>query len=834
MERQTARPSGFAFGTFPQELRYALRKLIRLPGLSIAVVLTLALAIAANVSVFSLVHGVLISPLPYPNSDRIVGFWMLSPAFANNTRIRQSTATYLHFAKENRSFDGVALAEPETVTVAYKDSRDFKEGAERLQVASVTAALFDLLGVEPIRGRALTPEDNLPGAEPVLVLGYALWSQRFHQDANAIGEHITVDGVQRRIIGVLPRNVTFPAEDTQLWLPLTFNPAAPEPLRFRYGGYGLLKAGVTEDAATRDLDRLIQTLPEAYPDGFTKEVIEEAKIRAQVRGFKEEMVGDVKPALWILLGAVLAVLLIAAVNLASLFAVRAEGRRQELAVRSALGARRWQLLNSLLAEWIWLAAAGAIAGLLLGLGAIHVLKQIAIDEIPRLNNVGLNASVLLFTAGISILVGLLAGALPTMDVGWRSLSSHLLAGSPRVGEKPRQRRLRDALVVIQVAIALVLVVGSGLLVRSYWSLSHVNPGFQPQNVLTLRIALPRTHYAEWSQVADFFARYLNEARALPGVEAAAAASDFPLRDNPVFLPYIVEGTPDVDAAVRPTALAKLVSDDYFTTLGVPMIAGRPLERLDAEQGRPAVVVNKVIADRHWLTKNPINSRIRVGTGKTWLTVVGVVGNVKDRSLVETEPPAILYMPLMGPEKYSFARWEMSVAVRSTRPGSILESMRRTLAQMDRGLPVFRVRTLDQVLADASARTRFTALLLVVMAIGALVLSAVGLYGLLAYTVRRQRREIGIRMVLGAQRTRVRRMVVGKALLLSGIGVLLGGIAARYLGRLLTTQLFQVESSDPLTLATAIGVLMIVTWVAGDIAARRAAQLDPIQTLREDE
>jgi predicted permease len=814
------------FAALSLELRQALRRLAQAKGLSSAVVLTLALAIAANAAVFSLVRCVLLSPLPYPDPDRLVGFWMTSPAFSDNAPIRQSPATYLHFGKHNRTFDSMALAEPETVTL------DDGHSPERLQAALVTSPLYRVLRTPAAAGRTLSREDSLPGAEPVLVLSHELWASRFGRDRSVVGRTFKIDGVLRKVVGVLPPGLNFPAEDTRLWLPLEFDPAAPVPLRFRYAGYGRLKAGVSPQTAVNDLDRLINTLPDAYPDGFSRQVIEEAEIRSQVRPLKEEIVGDIRPALWTLLGAVLAVLLIATANLASLFAVRADSRHQELAVRNALGARRWQLLASLLAEGFWLAAAGTAAGLLLAVMALQVLKLLATGEIPRLDQVRLDAGVAALTAGIALFAGLLAGAVSALEVGWRSLNEHLRTGLPGTGEKPAKTRLRDVLVVAQVALALVLAVGSGLLVRSYWALSRTEVGFQAQDVLTLRVALPESDYGEWPRVVDFFHRYADQVRALPEVRAAAVASDLPLRDEPLLLPFILEDDPKTSDEVRPMALTKLVSDGYFATLGIPVLAGRPLARADAEEARGSVVVNQAFADQHWRGKDPLGRRLRLGSGETWLTVVGLVGNVLDRSVVKPAEP-ILYIPLQGPESYYFARWEMSVAVRSGRAEGLVPSLRRTLAQMDRGLPVYQIQTLDQVVEDASARTRFTAVLLVMAALGALILGAVGLYGLVAFTVVRRRREIGIRMALGAQRGRVRAMVVGKALTLACLGVVLGGAGAIYLGRFLASQLYQVRPSDPLTLAGAVAVMTVVAWLAGDMAARRAARLDPAATLRDE-
>lgn len=824
MERPAGNRSVFA--ALALELRQALRRLAQVPGLSSAVVLTLALAIAANAAVFSLVRCVLLSPLPYPDADRIVGLWMTSPAYPGNAPIRQSPATYVHFGKHNRTFDSMAIAEPATVTL------DDGHSPERLQAALVTSPLYRVLRARTAVGRTLSPEDSLPGADPVLVLSHDLWVARFGRDRGVVGRTLKIDGVLRKVVGVLPPGLSFPAEDTKLWLPLEFDPAAPVPLRFRYAGYGRLKAGVSPQTAVTDLDRLIDTLPDAYPDGFSRQVIEEAEIRSQVQPLKEDIVGDIRPALWTLLGAVLAVLLIATANLASLFAVRADSRHQELAVRSALGARRWQLMASLLAEGFWLAAAGTAAGLLLAVMALQVLKLLATGEIPRLGQVRLDAGVAVLTAAIALLAGLVAGAVSALEVGWRSLNAHLRSGLPGTGEKPAKTRLRDILVVAQVALALVLAVGSGLLVRSYWAISRTDVGFEAQDVLTLRVALPESDYGEWPRVVDFFHRYADQVRALPEVRAAAVASDLPLRDDPILLPFILEDDPKTSDEVRPMALTKLVGEDYFQTLRIPVLAGRPLARADAEEARGSVVVNQAFADQHWPRKEPLGRRLRLGSGEAWLTVVGLVGNVLDRSVVKPPEP-ILYIPLQGPDSYYFARREMSIAVRTERAEGLVPSLRRTLARMDRGLPVYQVQTLDQVVAAASARTRFTAVLLVMAALSALTLGAVGLYGLVAYTVVRRRREIGIRMALGAQRGRVRAMVAGKALTLACLGVVLGGAGAIYLGRLLASQLYRVRPSDPLTLAAAVAVMTAVAWLAGDIAARRAARLDPAVTLRDE-
>jgi putative ABC transport system permease protein len=821
-----ATAEGLGLATFGQELRCALRNLTRLPGLSAAVVLTLALAVAANAAVFSLVHGVLLSPLPYREAERIVALWMESPVMGDS-RIRQSPATYLHFSKESRTFEHIALAEPQAVTL------DDGVRPERLLAALVTAPLYAVLAVPPGPGRALTRHDSLPDAEPVVVLGDALWAARFGRDPSMLGRTLEIDGVRRRVVGILPPDLAFPTADTQLWLPLSFDPVAPPTLSFRYAGYGRLAAGVSDEAAARDLDRLIATLPDAYPKGFSRAIIEEAKIRARVRLLTEEVVGEVRPALWILLGAVLALLGITAANLANLFAMRAESRRRELAVRSALGAGRRELLASLLAEVVWLAATGTAAGLLLGVAALKSLKLFAPGGIPRLQQVELDWRVVAVTVGVSLAAALAAGTAPALEIGWSSLLAHLRAGSPGAGTAPGRLRLRDALVVVQVALALVLVASSGLLVRSYWALSRMDPGFHARDVLTLRVALPEPDYKEWSQTVAFFHAFVDRVRALPGVERAALASHLPLRDDHSLLPYEVEDEPRAEDEVRPMTLVKLVSEDYFATLGIPLLAGRTLERADAEEARTSVVIDRAFAERHWPGRSALGRRLHLGSGEAWLQVVGVVGAVRDRNL--TEPPApILYLPLAGPEDYYFARREMSLAVAADRPGALLGSIRQVLSQQDRGLPIYDSRTMGQVVADAAARTRFTASLLGIAALAALILGAVGLYGLLAYAVRRRQREIGIRMALGAHQGRVRSMVLGKALVLSCLGVVLGSAAALWLGRLLASQLFAIHPSDPLTLLAAAGLLLAVACVAGDIPARRAARLDPAGTLRREE
>jgi len=814
-------------------IRSLLRRLARRPGFTIATVSTLALGIGATVAIGSVVYGVLIRPLPYPGAERLVGLWHRAPALGID-KFNQSYGSYTLYRERARTLDDAGLYDIKSFNIAGEGE------PERLIGARATASLFSVLGVEPILGRTFSPEEDRPGGPDVLVLGHALWQRRFAGARDAVGAVLELDGKPWQVIGVMPEGFAFPTDEVALWVP---HPIAAEELgevNFSYDAVGRLAPGATAEQASAELDALLRELPEAYPGAMSREMLEQSGVRAFANPLRDDQVGDVRRLLWVLLAAVGFVLLIACANVANLLLVRTEGRHQELAVRAAMGASRGRLTGQLLAESAFLAASGGVLGVALAWLAIRGLRLLDPGNLPRLGEIRVDAPVLLFALGVTVISGLGFGLLPSIRLHDRILSTALAQGGRGAVAGRTSQRMRSVLVVAQMALAVVLLFASALMMRTFNALSGVDPGFDRSSVLTLRLTLHAERYEQPEARARFWTRLVDQARALPGAGRAATVLNLPLTDGDANPAFVIEDFPPQPDDPPLVARQNLVTDGYFETLGIAIIAGRSLARRDIEQRRPAVVVSAAFARRIWGEKSPIGKRLKRGLPgdqrAPWYEVVGVAGDVRDDDLAGA-PVEMVYFPLLGQQDDESA-WTpsaMSLAVtsRTGDPSMLGPAVRDLVRRLDPELPVIRMRTTAEITRRAMARTTFTMTLLAIASLIAVVLGSVGIYGVLAHSVAQRTREIGVRLALGAERARVRGMLVGQGMRLAGIGVTLGIGGAVIAGRVLAALLFGVSATDPPSFLAVVALLTLVAAAASFVPAQRAARIEPTEALRHE-
>ena len=625
-----------------QDAAAAVRSAARRPGFTVAVLATLAIATGVTGTVAGVVDRVLVRPLPFAHADRVVGVWFRSPNFPGGlTRVRQSKATYAHLRGAATSFDHFALAEEAALTLEAGDR------ATRIRGAQVTASIFDVLGVGVSAGRRLLEADSEPGAAPVAVLSHATWRSRFNGDRAIVGRDVRLDGVTRRIVGVLGAGVRFPVPETEIWVPLVVDPANLGGQDFVYTGYGLVKPGVTTDVMQADFARAIDRLPDAYPETFPRPLIKRLQLSGLFVPLLDEIVGPVRRALVFALGAALIVLLTVFANLTNLFLLRHEGRHLELAVRAAMGAPPGLLARGVVVDATVHALAGGLAGLGLAVGALAWVREAAANVLPRSNEIGLDPMTGGLCLAATCALGLFVGFVAARRSRVRGLQA--LRGMDRTASSGRSAAVQWLLVGAQVALAVVVATGAGLLVRSATALASVNPGFNAGGLGGARLFLPATAYRDFGSVSGFFTGVVDELRSVSGVEGASAVSYLPLRDGRILYPYRFEGDPREDALPTPRQ-TKLVLDRYFETMGIPLVEGRTIERRDLETGSDAAVVNAAFAAAHWPGISPIGKRLRSDTAGPWLTVVGVAGNERDRQLADAPPP-IVYLPVPGTARH---------------------------------------------------------------------------------------------------------------------------------------------------------------------------------------
>ena len=800
------------------DLRFALRTLRNNPGFTCAAVLALGLGIGANSAMFSVVDGVLLRPLPFPRSDRLVNVWESEPK-RNLPKFVAAPANYYDWRAQNHVFSSLGAFTQSTFNLAST------EGEPERYLGGITdRGFFDTLQVSPILGRIFTEEEDQPGRDGVIILSYGIWRSRFGGDPKIIGQTLTFDSKPRTVIGVMPQGFEYPAQST-MWAPLALdNETKAQRDLHRYRVIARLKDGVTLDRARSEFQTIGSRLADQYPE-FDKDA------SILVNPMLEDTVGPMRPALLVLLGAVAFVLLIACANVANLLLAKAAGRQREIAIRNSLGAGRARLIRQMLTESTLLSLAGAVLGLLLAFGAFHGLLSMAPSNLPRLNQVGLDSTAVEFTLLISVVSGILFGLAPAWQASRAELSSLMKEGSRSV---TRRSGLRNALVVAQVATALILLVGAGLLIRSFYEIAHVDAGFQPENVMTMRLAPAASKYRGHDDLKIQLVRgILQNVSRLPGVQLAAISTDVPLLGNPIYIMRF-EGHPPVTPNQAPLANYFAVTPSYFDTMGMRIVRGRAISERDTQDTPPVVVVNQTLVDRYFPGQDPIGKRLEVGfdTPPNWREIVGVVADVKIAGLDQATPVQVYAAYFQRPTFVARLPSFLTVVARTASdPAAIGGPIKAAILNVDRSQPVYSVQPMTAVVSDSISQRRFSLVLLAFFAATALFLASLGLYGVMSYVVVQRTAEIGIRMALGAQRNQVLRLVERQGMALVIAGLAIGATGSLLLTRLMRSLLFHVAPQDPWTLGVGAVTLIVVSWVACYVPARRAAGVDPLIALR---
>jgi predicted permease len=795
-------------------------------------IFTLALGIGANTAIFSVVRGVLLKPLPFDGADRLVGLWHTAPGLGIPL-LNMAPSYYFIYREEGRVFEDVGLWNGGAVSVTGTGE------PERVQALFVTDGTLSLLHVNPILGRHFTADDDSPKTPERVLLSHAYWERKFGSDPAVVGKSVVVDGKPREIIGVLPAGFRFLDRNPQLILPFRFNRPELHAANFSYRGVARLKPGITLEQANADVARLIPIIPDRFPmpPGFTRKMLDDVKIGPNVRPFAADVIGDVGRVLWVLLGTVGLVLLIACANVANLFLVRAEARQQELAIHAALGAGSRRIAWELLSESITLAVAGGIVGLGLAYAGIRTLVANAPDGLPRTGDIGIDPLVLLFTLAISLVAGLLFGLLPVMKFATPHLAAALKEGG-RLSSAGRERhRARNGLVVAEIALAVVLLVASGLMIRTFQAMRDVNPGFvRPEEVLTLRVSIPGSIVADDEQAIRTHEQIVRKLEQMPGVRSVGVSNSITMDGNDSNDPVFVEDFPPPADKIPPLRRFKWTAQNYFQTMGNPIIAGREMTWADVYSRASVVMVSENFAREFW--KEPaaaIGKRIRQTPNNPWRTIIGVVGNERDDGIAKPAS-SIVYWPLLIDNYFNnklFAQRNLVYAVRTDRAESptLLKEIQQAVWSVNAHLPVANVRTLDQIRAESMAQTSFALVMLGIAAAVALLLGVVGIYGVIAYVAQQRTKEIGIRIALGAASRDVSALFVRHGIVLAGIGIACGVVAAALLTRTMSALLFGVSAYDPLTYAAVALALGGTAVLASYLPARRAARIDPAEALR---
>ena len=800
-----------------QDLRYGLRMLRRFPGFTLVAAFSVALGIGANTAVFSVVSTVLLSPLPYADADRLVlvKYRTIQP---RSGPFELTPASYLELRRANKSFEGIA-----DFTASDFNSSGGVDQPERLSGQMVSPSFFSVLKVSPLIGRGFTDEDEKDGAPCVAILSYGLWQRHYGGQANVIGETLTLDDEHYEVVGVAPRGFDFPRKGTDIWVPKIF--AASE-VHDRNSYYlnviARLKTGVSLDHAQSELNVFAHNWAESYP--------ENRSLALTLMPLRDTVVQGFQQALVVLQAAVAFVLLIACVNVANLLLARSAVREKEIASRAALGASARRLIRQLLTESVILALVGGTLGLLLATLGIRILKLMNPGTIPRLDEVTIDSPVLAFTFGISCLAGFAFGLAPALGLARLDVQRTLKEGGPGSGAA---QRLRGVLVVAEIALSLVLMVGAGLLIRSFLRLQNVSLGFTPEHLLTLQMRLPKDEAQDSTRVANLFREVIERVQAVHGVQVVGVATALPVMELGIRSSLTIEGRTEPSPG-QPPRLAnnRVVSPGYFRALGIPLIEGRLPSTQDSTQVLPVAVINRAMAKRYWSDENPVGKRFRLqasGTPPPWLTVVGVVGDIHQGGL-DTAPVPEFYTPFT--QDYPPFAVPLVLFVRTDgNPWRLISEVREQIGAVEKNLPVFAIQTMEDVLAQWLAPRRFNLLLMSVFAGVALALAAVGIYGVVSYSVSQRTRELGVRVALGAQPRDLLALVIRQGLVLAVTGVVMGLVVSFGLTRWLATLLFGISATDPITLASVASLFMLVALFACYLPARRAMKVDPMVALR---
>ncbi|HQR31920.1 MAG TPA: ABC transporter permease [Blastocatellia bacterium] len=801
-----------------RDLRYGCRMLWKNPGYTLIAVLTLALGIGANAAVFSVVNALLLRPMPYPNFERIAYVWGSDAGGKGHFSV--SPHNFVDLRTRNQSFESSAAFQYASAALTGGGN------PESLSCINASADFGKVSGVQPLRGRWFTAEEDVPGKNRVVVLSYGLWQRRF-AGKEIVGQDIQLNGEAHTVIGIMPQTFNFPTNGIEAWKPLALDLS-----KYQRGTSFLqlmvrLKPGLSYEQAQAEILSVAQQITREFPQ-------QERDLGFSLVSFREERLGDVERPLWILFGAVVLVLLIACVNVASLLLGRATVRWKEISVRAALGASRWNLIRLMLSESLMLGLLGGIFGLLLASFGVEWLTKINPDTISNPKDISIDRIVVGFTMLMSVITGIVFGALPAWQLTKTNLSQAMRESTRSASGSAKLTLIRNGLVVLEIAASLVLLVTAGLLLKSFWKLLEVNPGFRAENVVKADVSLPRAKYKDEWQQADFFRRALESVRAMPGVEGAAVTTNLPFNNGRGATSFNIDGRPTSPDSDPPNADNHEISSDYFKTMGIPIRAGRDFTDADVRTSPGVVIINEKLAQLYWPGENPIGRHLTIGSpqeeklyGKpVSREIVGIIGNIKLLELTAEFNPEVYVPAAQMPSS------GMTLVVRgASKPENLTNAIRQVVASIDPDQPIRRALALETMVARSIAPQRLIAMLLLVFAGLAIVLAVVGIYGVMNYVVTQRTQEIGIRLALGAQRADVLRMVIGQGMRLAGIGIGIGLIASFALSRLLTKLLFEVSSTDAVAYAGVSVLLAAVVLLACLIPARRASKVDPMIALR---
>ncbi|HEX8184768.1 MAG TPA: ABC transporter permease [Blastocatellia bacterium] len=797
--------------TLIQDLRFGIRTLLKNRGFTAVAVIALALGIGANTAIFSVVNAVLLRPLPYQDAGQIM-------TVMYEGRMPVAPADYFDWKEQNRVFEHMAAAQ------YWQPNLTGEDRPEQLWALQLSAEMFDLLGVKPALGRTFLSNEDRPGNERVVVLSHRLWQRRFGGDPAIVGGAITLDGASYEVIGVMPpafRFAPFWATKAELWVPLNLAPRANDRRGSSLRVFARLKPGISREQAQSEMTAINLRLEQQYPES-------KKNLSLMVDPLQEAVVGNIRPALLILLGAVSFVLLIACANVANLLMARATTRQKEIAIRTALGAGRWRLVRQLLTESILLSLTGGALGLLLALWGVKALVALSPANLPRVESISLDSSVLYFTLAVSLLTGLIFGLAPALQSSRLDLNESLKEGGRGSTEGARRNRVRRLLVVAEMALALVLLIGGGLMIRSFARVQAIDPGFNPHNVLTFVVSLAGSQHSTRPQRLAFFDQLLNRIEALPSVESASAINHLPLAGDIWGLGFTIEGRPVPPPEERLAAVYRIVRPGYFKTMGAAIIKGRDFSERDRNDSPAVVIINESLARRHWPGEDPLGKRMVVTDGDDRpREIVGIVKDLKQSDWT-AEPKPEMYLPHLQSAEPRY----MTLVVRSASdPMTLVAAAQSEVWAIDKNLPVSQVMSMEQVISDSIEQQRFNMLLLGIFAALAMALAAIGVYGVMSYSVTQRTHEIGIRMALGAKRGDVLWMIVKQGVIITAIGVCLGLAGAFVLTRLMSSLLYGVSATDPVTFVVIPLVLTGVALGASFVPALKAAKVDPMIALR---
>jgi putative ABC transport system permease protein len=802
---------------FLHDLRYAIRQQRKNPAFTIVAVITLALGIGANTAIFSVVNTILLQPLPYKDPERLVLVWEENAKQGYPTDT-PTAANFGDWRDQNQLFEGMAAMAPDSFNLTGSGD------PERLEGRRVSASFFPLLGVDPHIGRAFTAAEDQPNSGHVVLLSYGLWQRRFGGDAGVVGKTLNLNGAGYTVVGVMPPRFQFPTPDDEVWVPIAFTQEQAADRNSHYlKVLGRLKPGVTLAQAQAEMSTIATRLQQQYPKTNTD-------LGAVITPLHEQIVGDIKPALLILLGAVGLVLLIACANVANLLLARAAVRQKEIAVRVALGARRRRLIRQFLTESVLLSTLGGLVGLAIAYGGLVVLKSFIPENISQARAISIDYKVLGFTLLVSVATGLVFGLAPAIQAVRFNQIETLKEGGRDAATGGSGKRLRSLLVMAEVAISLVLLIGAGLLINSFLRLRNVDPGFRAENLLTMKIVLPEPKYEKWKMRSTFYSDLIQRVQSLPGVKSAAVTTNLPLYSQGNSIGVSIEGKPEPPPGQELIVTTRIISNGYLDTMSIPLLKGRQLTDQDTDNSQNVAVVSETMARRFWPGEEVVGKRVsivKVRSQEDWIQVIGVAKDVRQFELND-DPKPQMYLTY---RQFGFFDAQDLVVKTDVDPASMASAVRKAVWEIDKDQPISNIRTMETILAESIARQRFSMLLLAIFAGVALVLAAVGIYGVMSYSVAQRTHEIGIRMALGAQTMTVLKLAIGYGLKLVLAGIAIGLIAAFALTRVMSTLLFGVTATDPTTFALISLLLIAVAAIASYIPARRATRVNPIIALR---